>query len=419
MNEKRISPDRKKKLPMVGTANVGTTNVGTTNAGTTNAGTAGDGTVHSGTAGTAAGKSLLIRALEVKGNGTSSRKTASLAKKAASTPKTDTARKTASSKKTASSPKKKTPVKVPSKTTAKANSAQPPAAQAPVESPKTNPIMNPISEPAVASVSEPALSPVSVPVSAPEEVLSTDLSTLDPILESGAGEISVPLCAENIRAFSKYARLLKEWNEKMNLTNITDDKGIALRHFVDSLTLVSFLEAELKKSKRKSLSLIDVGTGAGFPGIPLKVALPWLQVTLLDSLRKRVGFLDAVCTELELSGIGTVHSRAEDAGRSKQFREKFDVATARAVAPLPILCEYCLPFVKVGGIFLAMKGNADREAEESTKAIVTLGGTIEDLRHFTLPGTDMNRSIIVIRKVRATPAKYPRQAGKPEKEPIV
>ncbi len=421
MNEKRISPDRKKKLPLVGTTNVGTANAGTTNAGTagdgtahsgtTNAGTAGDGTAHSGTAETAAGKSLLIRALEVKGNGTSSRKAASPAKKASSAPKTDSARKTASSKKTASSPKKKTPVKVPSKATAKAKSAQPPAAQASVESPKTNPIMNPISEP--------ALSPVSVPVSAPEEVLSTDLSTLDPILESGAGEISVPLCAENIRAFSKYARLLKEWNEKMNLTNITDDKGIALRHFVDSLTLVSFLEAEQKKSKRKSLSLIDVGTGAGFPGIPLKVALPWLQVTLLDSLRKRVGFLDAVCTELELSGIGTVHSRAEDAGRSKQFREKFDVATARAVAPLPILCEYCLPFVKVGGIFLAMKGNADREAEESTKAIVTLGGTIEDLRHFTLPGTDMNRSIIVIRKVRATPAKYPRQAGKPEKEPIV
>ena len=404
MNEKRISPDRKKKLPLVGTTNAGTTK---------------DGTAHSGTAETAAGKSLLIRALEVKGNGTSSRTAASPAKKAASAPKTDSARKTASSKKTASSPKKKTPVKVPSKATAKAKSAHPPAAQAPVESPKTNPIMNPISEPAVASVSEPALSPVSVPVSAPEEVLSTDLSTLDPILESGAGEISVPLCAENIRAFSKYARLLKEWNEKMNLTNITDDKGIALRHFVDSLTLVSFLEAEQKKSKRKSLSLIDVGTGAGFPGIPLKVALPWLQVTLLDSLRKRVGFLDAVCTELELSGIGTVHSRAEDAGRSKQFREKFDVATARAVAPLPILCEYCLPFVKVGGIFLAMKGNADREAEESTKAIVTLGGTIEDLRHFTLPGTDMNRSIIVIRKVRATPAKYPRQAGKPEKEPIV
>jgi len=244
-------------------------------------------------------------------------------------------------------------------------------------------------------------------------------SDLNPILESGAMEISVPLSAESIRAFSEYARLLKEWNEKMNLTNITDDKGIAIRHFIDSLTLVSHLEDELVRKKKKSLSLIDVGTGAGFPGIPLKVALPWLEVTLLDSLRKRVGFLDAVCLALELTGINTVHSRAEDAGLSKQYREKYDVATARAVASLPVLCEYCLPFVKIGGIFLAMKGHVEEEAEISKKAIVSLGGTLETLHHFTLPGTDMKRSIIVIRKVRATPAKYPRQAGKPEKEPIL
>lgn len=245
------------------------------------------------------------------------------------------------------------------------------------------------------------------------------LPELNPILASGAREISVPLSAENIRAFSEYARLLKEWNEKMNLTNITDDKGIAIRHFIDSLTLVSHLEEETAKKGNKHLSLIDVGTGAGFPGIPLKVAMPSLEVTLLDSLRKRVGFLDAVCAALELKGITTVHARAEDAGLSKQYREKFDVATARAVASLPVLCEYCLPFVKVGGIFLAMKGIAEEEIETAKKAIVTLGGTLETLHHFTLPGTDMNRSIIVIRKVRATPAKYPRQAGKPEKEPII
>ena len=247
----------------------------------------------------------------------------------------------------------------------------------------------------------------------------TSLPELNPILASGAREISVPLSAENIRAFSEYARLLKEWNEKMNLTNITDDKGIAIRHFIDSLTLVSHLEEETAKKGNKHLSLIDVGTGAGFPGIPLKVAMPSLEVTLLDSLRKRVGFLDAVCAALELKGITTVHARAEDAGLSKQYREKFDVATARAVASLPVLCEYCLPFVKVGGIFLAMKGIAEEEIETAKKAIVTLGGTLETLHHFTLPGTDMNRSIIVIRKVRATPAKYPRQAGKPEKEPII
>ena len=253
----------------------------------------------------------------------------------------------------------------------------------------------------------------------PKVPADEQLPELKPILASGAEEISVPLSAESIRAFSEYARLLKEWNEKMNLTNITDDKGIAIRHFVDSLTLVPHLEEELAKKKKKYLTLIDVGTGAGFPGIPLKVAMPSLEVTLLDSLRKRVGFLDAVCTALGLKGIVTVHARAEDAGLSKQYREKYDVATARAVASLPVLCEYCLPFVKVGGIFLAMKGNVEEEAESAKKSIITLGGTIETLHHFTLPGTDMKRSIIVIRKVRATPAKYPRQAGKPEKEPIL
>jgi len=252
-----------------------------------------------------------------------------------------------------------------------------------------------------------------------EEASAEGLPELRPILASGAKEISVPLSAESIRAFLEYARLLKEWNEKMNLTNITDDKGIAIRHFIDSLTLVSHLEEECVKKGKKHLTLIDVGTGAGFPGIPLKVAMPSLEVTLLDSLRKRVGFLDAVCEALELTGISTVHSRAEDAGLSKQYREKYDVATARAVASLPVLCEYCLPFVKIGGIFLAMKGNVEEEAEAAKKAIVTMGGTLETLHHFTLPGTDMKRSIIVIRKVRATPAKYPRQAGKPEKEPIL
>ena len=263
------------------------------------------------------------------------------------------------------------------------------------------------------------LQAASAPTASAEQESPRETAVLDPFLAAGAQEISVPLSAESIRAFLIYANLLKEWNEKMNLTNITDDKGIAIRHFIDSLTLVPHLEQEAVRKGKKKLSLIDVGTGAGFPGIPLKVVMHDLEVTLLDSLRKRVGFLDAVCEALGLSGISTLHSRAEDAGRSKQYREKYDVATARAVAPLPILCEYCLPFVKIGGIFLAMKGNVEEEAEASKKAIVTLGGTLETLHHFTLPGTDMNRSIIVIRKVRATPAKYPRQAGKPEKEPIL
>ena len=241
----------------------------------------------------------------------------------------------------------------------------------------------------------------------------------DSFILSGAAEICVPLSAEHIRAFAQYSRMLKEWNEKMNLTNITDDQGIALRHFVDSLTLVPHLEKEMKKKHRRNLSLIDVGTGAGFPGIPLKVALPDLEVTLLDSLRKRVGFLDAVCQELALDGITTLHGRAEDVGKMKQHREMFDVATARAVASLPVLCEYCMPFVKVGGIFLAMKGYAEEEVKAAQKAVVTLGGTIEDHFDFYLPGTEMKRSIIQIRKLRPTPPKFPRQAGKPEKEPIL
>lgn len=244
-------------------------------------------------------------------------------------------------------------------------------------------------------------------------------SDLDPILTSGALEMEIPLSGESIHAFKTYAVLLKEWNEKMNLTGIIDDSGIALRHFIDSLTLIPHLKRELQRTEKESLDVIDVGTGAGFPGIPLKVVMPSLQIILLDSLTKRIKFLETVCGELKLEGIDAVHLRAEDAGRSKSHREKYDVATARAVAPLNVLCEYCLPLVRVGGIFLSMKGNIDTEAQDAEKAVITLGGTIESEFHFTLPGSDMNRTIIVIRKVRPTPAKFPRKAGKPEKEPIV
>lgn len=242
---------------------------------------------------------------------------------------------------------------------------------------------------------------------------------IQPFLEEKLEEISVPLNGESIRAFTTYAHLLRDWNEKMNLTNITDDEGIAIRHFLDSLTLVPHLEAEMKNLRKSSLSLIDVGTGAGFPGIPLKVALPSLEVTLLDSLKKRVAFLEEVCSQLKLSGITTIHLRAEDAGRDKDYREKFDVSTARAVAALPVLCEYCLPFVKKGGIFLAMKGQLEEELGSAQKAIARLGGDIENVHHFYLPGTEMKRSIVVIRKTHKTPEAYPRKAGKPEKEPIM
>ena len=246
-----------------------------------------------------------------------------------------------------------------------------------------------------------------------------DSEGITPILENGANEISVPLNAENIRAFQIYAHMLREWNKVMNLTNITDDDGIAMRHFIDSLTLVSYINSETTKRKKKDLSIIDVGTGAGFPGISLRVVFPDLKLTLLDSLAKRITFLDSVCTALELSEVKTIHSRAEDAGRDKKLREKYDIATARAVAALPTLCEYCLPFVKVGGIFIAMKGHSEEELDQSAKAIAAMGGTLEKTVKFRLPGTDMDRSVIVIRKLRPTPPIYPRQAGKPGKEPIV
>lgn len=204
----------------------------------------------------------------------------------------------------------------------------------------------------------------------------------------------------------------------MNLTGIVDGKGIALRHFIDSLTLVPYIEKEQEKKKKKDVTIVDVGTGAGFPGIPLKVVIPELKLDLLDSLQKRLNFLDTVCAQLEFKNAKCIHSRAEDAGRNKLYREKYDIATARAVASLPVLCEYCLPFVKVGGVFIAMKGHVEEEFASSKKAIAALGGTVEKVEKFRLPGTDMDRSVIVIRKLRHTPAQYPRQAGKPEKDPI-
>ena len=226
------------------------------------------------------------------------------------------------------------------------------------------------------------------------------------------------LTEEQLTQLDTYASMLVKTNEVMNLTNITDDEGIAVRHFIDSLTLVPYIRAEQEKAGRKELSIIDVGTGAGFPGVVLKIAMPELRLTLLDSLNKRLNFLNEVSSALGLTGVKTVHGRAEDAGRNKALREKFDISCARAVANLPVLCEYCLPFVVKEGAFLAMKGNVDEEEQASVKAISTLGGKKEKTDKFLLPGTDMNRSIVVVRKVRPTPPQYPRQAGKPSKSPL-
>ena len=243
---------------------------------------------------------------------------------------------------------------------------------------------------------------------------------LAPILESHSNEISVPLSAEEIHAFQIYASMLKEKNKVMNLTAIDDDKGIAMKHFIDSLTLCPYIrEEEARTNNSGTLTFADVGTGAGFPGLPVKISCPELSVTLMDSLEKRLKFLDEVIAALDLKDCTTVHSRAEDAGRNRKYREKYDIVTARAVARLSVLAEYCLPLVKVGGVFLAMKARSEEEEAEGNKAVTLLGGTIEKTDTFKLPGTDMERTIIVVRKIRPTPARFPRKAGTPSKAPII
>jgi 16S rRNA (guanine527-N7)-methyltransferase len=235
--------------------------------------------------------------------------------------------------------------------------------------------------------------------------------TLDKILTEGAHEFGVDLDSAAVSALFEYKNILLEWNARMNLTAIEEDRDFVIKHFVDSLSIMPLL-----KGVR---SIVDVGTGAGFPGIPLKIAEPSFEVVLLDSLDKRVGFLNAVISSLQLKGITAVHSRAEDAAKAPDLREKFDVATARAVAALPVLLEYCLPFVKVNGIFIAMKGSCADEIGHSGKALELLGGRIEEIKEFTLPESDIKRNIIVVRKLRQTPTKYPRKAGKPSKEPLI
>lgn len=230
------------------------------------------------------------------------------------------------------------------------------------------------------------------------------------LLKAGARQLGIEPDDAKVSALLEYKRILLEWNKKMNLTAIEEEKDFIIKHLVDSLSILPYLGGVN--------SLVDVGTGAGFPGIPVKIVQPSLQVVLMDSLEKRIGFLNAVIGELKLTGITTIRSRAEDAGVSPVHREKYDAVTARAVASLPVLLEYCLPLVKTGGIFIAMKGSGTDEIKASTKALELLGGKIEQVRDFTLPDSDMNRSIIIVRKLRQTPAKYPRKAGKPSKEPL-
>ena len=226
------------------------------------------------------------------------------------------------------------------------------------------------------------------------------------LLQNYIKDYKITLTENQYEQFQKYFELLAEWNEKMNLTAITDESGVALKHFADSLSLLNFVDIP------QNSSLVDVGTGAGFPGVVLKIARPDIKLTLIDSLNKRLVFLGEVCAQLGIEAE-LIHSRAEDGARDEKLRESFDFAVSRAVARMNVLSEYCLPYVKVGGAFCAMKGaQANEEFKESLNAINTLGGKLEKKYFFELPENGGERAIAVVGKVKNTPQKYPRQSGK-------
>ena len=228
-------------------------------------------------------------------------------------------------------------------------------------------------------------------------------------LKDKANQIDIILEEKQIENFYKYMNLLLEWNEKMNLTAITEPNEVILKHFIDSLTISNLIEKEQK--------VIDIGTGAGFPGIPLSIVNNE-NITLLDSLNKRIIFLEEVINKLELKNIKAVHSRVEEFAKNKKEREMYAIATSRAVAPLNVLLEYLLPLVKVGGRCICMKGSNIEEIDEAKNALKVLGGEIEKIEKITLPESDIIRNIIIVKKVKETPLKYPRKPGTPSKEPI-
>ena len=233
------------------------------------------------------------------------------------------------------------------------------------------------------------------------------------ILEQKLGELGIKQDQNQLERFHKFYQLLIEWNKVMNLTGITEYEDVVEKHFVDSLSIIKAVDLS------RIHTVIDVGTGAGFPGIPLKIAFPHLRVVLLDSLNKRIKFLDEVISQLELTEIRTIHGRAEEYARKEEYREQFNLCVSRAVANLSTLSEYCLPYIQVGGIFVPYKsGEIDDEVEHSKKAVRILGGNIKDVMKFELPGTDIHRSFVLIHKEQHTQKKYPRKAGIPAKEPL-
>lgn len=224
-------------------------------------------------------------------------------------------------------------------------------------------------------------------------------------------ELHIVLSKEQLAMFVRYYEFMIEKNKVMNLTAITEYEEVLKKHFIDSLSLVKVFDLN------QELSLLDVGTGAGFPGIPLKIAFPHLQVTLLDSLQKRISFLQETIEMLSLDKVEAVHGRAEDFAKPGLLREQFDLCVSRAVANLSTLSEYCLPYVKVGGYFVSYKTD-ETETEQAKRAITILGGNLKEQKAFTLPFSDIRRNLIVIEKCRPTPGQYPRKAGTANKKPL-
>lgn len=226
-------------------------------------------------------------------------------------------------------------------------------------------------------------------------------------------ELNITLSETQQEQFYRFYELLVEWNKVMNLTGITEYEEVNEKHFIDSLSIVKVLDMN------KVSTVIDVGTGAGFPGIPLKIAFPHLKVTLLDSLNKRIKYLDTVINELGLKDIHTIHGRAEEYARKEEYREQYDLVVSRAVANLSTLSEYCIPYIHIGGMFVPYKsGEIDEEVKAAETAIKILGGKQMETVKFTLPGSDINRSFVKIKKLKPTGKKFPRKAGLPAKEPI-
>ena len=231
--------------------------------------------------------------------------------------------------------------------------------------------------------------------------------------KNGLQQLHIALSEKQMEQFLQYYELLVEKNKVMNLTAITEFDEVVEKHFLDSVSLTQQLDLH------QPLKVLDLGTGAGFPGIPLKIVFPELEITLMDSLNKRVLFLQDVISSLQLENIEAVHGRAEEAARNKKYRESFDLCVSRAVANISTLSEYCLPFVKIGGSFISYKSSTiEDELEDGKKGIAILGGKVKDVYKFTLPDSELQRSFVIIEKGKKTPKAYPRKAGTPSKEPL-